>query len=171
MVLVCFAAQKAEQQRLQQALKVLAESEKQLHVSNDRSTWLTAALLQFAPDQSYLPSSVDTSMSPSPIAFDTLRKSQLQKLIPPRLEFLEIKFLTTRTPKFTCGAYTQTASYCCHQRKERDSHPNLPLSFRGQEKAAAFSPPIRSQSVTLQGHQQTSPKRVLWWQQHELAPL
>lgn len=60
-----------EQQRLRQALKVLAECEKQLRASNDRPTWLTAALLQFAPDRSYLPSSVDTSMAPSPIAFDT----------------------------------------------------------------------------------------------------
>lgn len=69
-----FLARREEQQRLRQALKVLSESEKQLRVSNDRPTWLTAALLQFAPDRSYLPSSVDTSMAPSPIAFDTFEK-------------------------------------------------------------------------------------------------
>ncbi len=94
----------------------------------------------------------------APLHLIPLRKSQLQKLIPPRLEFLEIKFLTTRTPKFTCGAYTQTASYCCHQRKERDSHPNLPLSFRGQEKAAAFSTPIGNQSVPCRVTNRQVPK-------------
>lgn len=53
---------------------MLAECEKQLRTSNDRPTWLTAALLQLAPDRSYLPSSVDTSMAPSPIAFDTFER-------------------------------------------------------------------------------------------------
>ncbi|KAG0604015.1 hypothetical protein M758_10G137200 [Ceratodon purpureus] len=67
-------SRREEQQRLRQALKVLAECEKQLRVSNDRPTWLTAALLQFAPDRSYLPSSVDTSKAPSPIAFDTFER-------------------------------------------------------------------------------------------------
>ncbi|CAK9190290.1 unnamed protein product [Sphagnum troendelagicum] len=53
-----------EQRQLRRALKVLLESEKQLRVSHDQTTWVTAALLQFAPDRSYIPSSVDTSMSP-----------------------------------------------------------------------------------------------------------
>lgn len=59
-----FSASKEEQQRLRQALRVLSEAEKQLRVSNDRATWLTNALLQFAPDRSFLPSSADTSVSP-----------------------------------------------------------------------------------------------------------
>lgn len=74
-----------EQQRLRQALKVLAECEKQLRASNDRPTWLTAALLQFAPDRSYLPSSVDTSMAPSPIAFDTFERVPPGEPCTPRL--------------------------------------------------------------------------------------
>ena len=78
-------ARREEQQRLRQALKVLAECEKQLRASSDRSTWLTAALLQFAPDRSYLPSSVDTSMAPSPIAFDTLEKVATGEPDTPRL--------------------------------------------------------------------------------------
>jgi DNA polymerase III gamma/tau subunit len=80
------AAKKEQQQRLRQALKVLAESEKQLRVSNDRPTWLTAALLQFAPDRSYLPSSVDTSMTPSPIAFDTFEKITAAEAYTPRIQ-------------------------------------------------------------------------------------
>ncbi|CAN5955377.1 unnamed protein product [Sphagnum jensenii] len=61
-------SQKEEQQRLRAALKVLAEAEKQLRVASDQPTWLTAALLQFAPDRSFLPSSVNTSIAPSPAA-------------------------------------------------------------------------------------------------------
>jgi hypothetical protein len=52
-------------------LTVLAECEMLLRASSDRPTWLTAALLQFAPDRSYLPSSVDTSKAASPVEFDT----------------------------------------------------------------------------------------------------
>ncbi|CAH8353504.1 unnamed protein product [Eruca vesicaria subsp. sativa] len=45
---------KEDMEKLRQALKTLSESEKQLRVSNDKVTWLTAALLQLAPDQRYL---------------------------------------------------------------------------------------------------------------------
>lgn len=60
---------KEDMERLRQALKILSEAEKQLRGASDRMTWLTAALLQFAPDQSYLlpNSSVDTSVTQSPI--------------------------------------------------------------------------------------------------------
>ena len=56
-------------EKLRQALKTLSEAEKQLRMSNDRLTWLTAALLQLAPDQQYmLPSSLaDTSLKHSPL--------------------------------------------------------------------------------------------------------
>jgi DNA polymerase III gamma/tau subunit len=51
-------------------LKVLSKAEKQLRIATDQPTWLTAALLQFAPDRSFLPSSVNTSIAHSPAAFD-----------------------------------------------------------------------------------------------------
>jgi DNA polymerase III gamma/tau subunit len=51
-------------------LKVLSKAEKQLRIASDQPTWLTAALLQFAPDCSFLPSSVNTSIAHSPAAFD-----------------------------------------------------------------------------------------------------
>lgn len=56
-------------EKLRLALKTLSEAEKQLRVSNDKLTWLTAALLQLAPDQQYvLPAtSVDTSIHHSPL--------------------------------------------------------------------------------------------------------
>ncbi|KAK1351327.1 AAA domain-containing protein [Heracleum sosnowskyi] len=60
---------KEDMEKLRQALKTLSEAEKQLRMSNDRLTWLTAALLQLAPDQQYnLPSSsADTSFHQSPL--------------------------------------------------------------------------------------------------------
>ncbi|KAI8567949.1 hypothetical protein RHMOL_Rhmol02G0160800 [Rhododendron molle] len=48
------ALSKEHKERLRQALKTLSEAEKQLRLSNDRLTWLTAALLQLAPDQQYM---------------------------------------------------------------------------------------------------------------------
>lgn len=67
------AAEKEEQHRLRLALKVLSDTEKQLRVATDRATWLTAALLQFAPDRSFFPSEVNTSAAPSPVASQSAR--------------------------------------------------------------------------------------------------
>ncbi|KAJ7968772.1 protein STICHEL-like 3 [Quillaja saponaria] len=59
---------KEHMEKLRQALKTLSEAEKQLRMSNDKLTWLTAALLQLAPDQQYmLPTSSDTSFNHSPL--------------------------------------------------------------------------------------------------------
>ncbi|KAI7999916.1 Protein STICHEL-like 3 [Camellia lanceoleosa] len=62
------ALSKEDMEKLRQALKTLSEAEKQLRMSTDRLTWLTAALLQLAPDQQYLlpSSSADTSFNHSP---------------------------------------------------------------------------------------------------------
>lgn len=67
---------KDDMERLRKALKILSEAEKQLRGSPDRMTWLTAALLQFAPDQSYLlPScSADTSVTQSPIVLNDVNE-------------------------------------------------------------------------------------------------
>jgi DNA polymerase III gamma/tau subunit len=125
MVLVCFAAQKAEQQRLQQALKVLAESEKQLHVSNDRSTWLTAALLQFAPDQSYLPSSVDTSMSPSPIAFDTPEKITAAEAYTPKIRVSGNQILDHQNPKIHMWCLHPNCQLLLSSKERKRQSPKL----------------------------------------------
>ncbi|XP_073109087.1 protein STICHEL-like 3 isoform X3 [Elaeis guineensis] len=62
---------KEDMEKLRQALKTLSEAEKQLRVSNDKLTWLTAALLQLAPDQQYmLPSSADASLKNSPLVLN-----------------------------------------------------------------------------------------------------
>ncbi|ESQ55504.1 hypothetical protein EUTSA_v10024266mg [Eutrema salsugineum] len=64
---------KEDMEKLRQALKTLSEAEKQLRVSNDKLTWLTAALLQLAPDQNYLlqrSSTADTSFDRSPVPLE-----------------------------------------------------------------------------------------------------
>ncbi|CAA0827538.1 Protein STICHEL-like 3 [Striga hermonthica] len=72
------ALSKEEMEKLRQALKTLSEAEKQLRVSNDRITWLTAALLQLAPEQNYVPpSSSDNSFHHSPLRKP--RKSNAEK--------------------------------------------------------------------------------------------
>lgn len=60
---------KDDMENLRQALRTLSEAEKQLRTSNDKLTWLTAALLQLAPDQQYLvpSSSTETSFNHSPL--------------------------------------------------------------------------------------------------------
>ncbi|MCL7041390.1 hypothetical protein MKW94_012573, partial [Papaver nudicaule] len=65
---------KEDMEKLRQALKTLSEAEKQLRMSNDKLTWLTAALLQLAPDKLYmLPgSSADTSFTQSPLSRNNL---------------------------------------------------------------------------------------------------
>ncbi|KAK6123965.1 hypothetical protein DH2020_042310 [Rehmannia glutinosa] len=68
------ALSREDMEKLRQALKTLSEAEKQLRLSNDRMTWLTAALLQLAPDQHYmlrLPgSSTDTTLNHSPLVLN-----------------------------------------------------------------------------------------------------
>ncbi|XP_038987087.1 protein STICHEL-like 3 isoform X2 [Phoenix dactylifera] len=66
---------KEDMEKLRQALKTLSEAEKQLRVSNDKLTWLTAALLQLAPDQQYMlpSSSADTSLNHSPLVLNNYR--------------------------------------------------------------------------------------------------
>ncbi|PIN21442.1 Replication factor C, subunit RFC4 [Handroanthus impetiginosus] len=63
------ALSKEDMEKLRQALKTLSEAEKQLRVSSDRMTWLTAALLQLAPDRHYMPtdSSADVNSNHSPL--------------------------------------------------------------------------------------------------------
>uniref|UniRef100_A0A6N2N940 Uncharacterized protein n=1 Tax=Salix viminalis TaxID=40686 RepID=A0A6N2N940_SALVM len=65
---------KEDMEKLRQALKTLSEAEKQLRMSNDKLTWLTAALLQLAPDQQYLlpSSSTETSFNHSPLGLNNM---------------------------------------------------------------------------------------------------
>lgn len=73
-------ARKEEQERLKQVLMILSEAEKQLRCCSDRTTWLTAAFLQFAPKESCHVRSISqgTSVIQSPITLlDTSEKETL----------------------------------------------------------------------------------------------
>lgn len=72
---------KEDMEKLRQALKTLSEAEKQLRLSTDKLTWLTAALLQLAPDQQYtLPtSSSNTSLNHSPMAENNVSDRNLAR--------------------------------------------------------------------------------------------
>lgn len=72
---------KEDMEKLRQALKTLSEAEKQLRLSNDKLTWLTAALLQLAPDQQYtLPtSSSHTSLNHSPTVVNNVSQRDLPR--------------------------------------------------------------------------------------------
>lgn len=63
---------------LRMAMKTLSEAEKQLRVSNDRATWLTAALLQLGPDRSSMfpASCAGTSVTQSPVALDDMGENE-----------------------------------------------------------------------------------------------
>ncbi|KAL8229718.1 hypothetical protein R6Q57_014618 [Mikania cordata] len=66
------ALSKEDMEKLRLALKTLSKAEKQLRMSNDKLTWLTATLLQLAPNQQYvLPtSSVDACIHHSPLGLN-----------------------------------------------------------------------------------------------------
>ncbi|KAE9598942.1 hypothetical protein Lal_00022641 [Lupinus albus] len=72
---------KEDMEKLRQALKTLSEAEKQLRMSNDKLTWLTAALLQLAPDQQYLlPTSSDNSFNHTPLALNNAHVQQASRI-------------------------------------------------------------------------------------------
>ena len=75
-------------EKLRQALKTLSEAEKQLRMSNDKLTWLTAALLQLAPDQQYLlpSSSTETSFNHSPLALNNMGGRDIARKVGERVE-------------------------------------------------------------------------------------
>lgn len=68
---------KVEDERFRQALKILSDAERQLRSCTDRTTWLTAAFLQFSQSDpsSATPYSLGTSITQSPVNFfDTSEK-------------------------------------------------------------------------------------------------
>lgn len=74
---------KVELEKLRQALKILSEAEKQLRSCNNKSTWLTAALLQFSPSETLFdhpPHILDAPQSLSTLAGTSLTQSPIALL-------------------------------------------------------------------------------------------
>lgn len=81
MILISVSVSKEDMEKLRQALKTLSEAEKQLRMSHDKLTWLTAALLQLAPDQQYvLPTSSDNSFNHSPLALNNAEVKEAARI-------------------------------------------------------------------------------------------
>ncbi|KAG8090914.1 hypothetical protein GUJ93_ZPchr0011g28575 [Zizania palustris] len=86
----------AELERLQQALKILSDAEKQIRLSSERSTWFTAALLQLGSGHNTetihsRSSSKQSAKTTSEIVLDAVRESSASR--------------TTSHPLFTlCGS-------------------------------------------------------------------
>ncbi|KAK7245553.1 hypothetical protein RIF29_40400 [Crotalaria pallida] len=79
---------KEDMEKLRQALKTLSEAEKQLRMSNDKLTWLTAALLQLAPDQQYLlQNSSDNSFNHSPLPINNGHVKEATRMTGNPVEF------------------------------------------------------------------------------------
>ncbi len=95
--------------------------------------------------------------------FIPLRKSQLQKFLPPRLELLEIKFLTTRKPKIHMWCLHPNCQLLLSSRKRKRQSPKLASIIQRARKGCCLQYTNQKPKCTLQGHQQPSPKRVLWW--------
>ncbi|MCO5550652.1 hypothetical protein L7F22_004141 [Adiantum nelumboides] len=104
---------KEDMERLRQALKTLSEAEKQLRDSSDRTTWLTAALLQFAPDQSYLvprASSNTTSVAETPEGPSDTNGTPNHKPLSKRRSSSHSKHLTPMRMESGPGTTTEIAS-------------------------------------------------------------
>ncbi|XP_050223076.1 protein STICHEL-like 3 [Mercurialis annua] len=103
---------KDDMEKLRQALKTLSEAEKQLRMSNDKLTWLTAALLQLAPDQQYMlrGSSTETSFNHSPLTLhntngrETVRRGGEHAEIPNHDRGLLTQHRSENYPVGTSGA-------------------------------------------------------------------
>ncbi|KAJ9168665.1 hypothetical protein P3X46_020162 [Hevea brasiliensis] len=104
---------KEDMEKLRQALKTLSEAEKQLRMSNDKLTWLTAALLQLAPDQQYMlpSSSPETSFNHSPMTLnnangrDVARKGGEQAEMPNNERSLSTNVRLENLPARTSGDF------------------------------------------------------------------
>lgn len=77
---VMLTVSKENMEKLRQALKTLSEAEKQLRTSNNKMTWLTAALLQLVPDQQYIipRPSADSSLDHNAVSRVRQRKSKTE---------------------------------------------------------------------------------------------
>ncbi|KAH9330643.1 hypothetical protein KI387_002751, partial [Taxus chinensis] len=125
-------------EKLRRALRILSEAEKQLRASNDRTTWLTAALLQFAPGRSLLlPNSTGTSVIQSPITlrnmnergvlyFDSPTRQKWEEKNPDsHLEQLDLMTMTKPGMAKINGS-TKTLSFMnCHGEKKGRPISNL----------------------------------------------
>ncbi|KAH9324662.1 hypothetical protein KI387_004840, partial [Taxus chinensis] len=79
-----FIASMDKTEKLGRALKILSEAEKQLRDSNECISWLTAALLQFGPDElnPNPPSTIDTCITHTSMDLHNLSQREMDEMDP-----------------------------------------------------------------------------------------
>jgi hypothetical protein len=103
-------------------MKILSEAEKQVRVSNDRTTWLTAALLQLGPDPricttSFPASCAGTSVTQSPVALDDNEGADFEYVSSGRRTWEE---------NTTNGPNTSSEPPCTSSKVQREAPPYQP---------------------------------------------
>ncbi|KAH7415283.1 hypothetical protein KP509_14G036000 [Ceratopteris richardii] len=132
-----FSRQSFSEETLEQlrgAMKILAEAEKQVRVSNDRTTWLIAALLRLGPDRICTSSFAGTSAMQSPATHDDLGESGYNDF---DLRSAESKTLYSHPQSFTDAAKSHEDSY----KESENSHieDRLGISYMGPTNEERFS--------------------------------
>ncbi|KAG8634581.1 protein STICHEL-like 3 isoform X2 [Manihot esculenta] len=150
---------KEDMERLRQALKTLSEAEKQLRMSNDKLMWLTAALLQLAPDQQYMlpSSSTETSFNHSPIKLKNANGRDVGKK---DCELAEMpnneRSLSTRVRLENHSARTSGDFYI----NAASGGPNMERKRNGKTvMAAQWTSALSSDTVRVNGRQMSAKSR------------
>jgi hypothetical protein len=163
------AARKEELRRLRQALKVLSEAEKQLRVSGDRPTWLTAALLQFAPDHSFLPSSANTStqqisrLSSFKAGFGkevTAQESLQSRGLQTKDEQLSVSQKFNISQQSTISTSVPTLAMCMETKRRKRTSRSHPLGIQADAK-------VHPAELPLDNVYWSKPRSSDWWLQQQ----
>jgi hypothetical protein len=160
---------KEELQRLRQALKVLSEAEKQLRVSGDRPTWLTAALLQFAPDHCFLPSSANTStqqisrLSSLKAGFgkeETAQESLQSRGLQTKDEQLSASQKFNISQQSTISTSVPTLAMCMERKRRKRTSRSHPLGIQADAK-------VHPAELPLDNVYWSKPRSSDWWLQQQ----
>ncbi|CAM6018615.1 unnamed protein product [Sphagnum balticum] len=160
---------KEELRRLRQALKVLSEAEKQLRVSSDRPTWLTAALLQFAPDHSFLPSSANTStqqisrLSSFKAGFgkeETAQESWQSRGLQTKDEQFSASQKFNISQQSTISTSLPTLAMCMETKRRKRTRRSHPLGIQADAK-------VHPAELPLDNVYWSKPRSSDWWLQQQ----
>jgi hypothetical protein len=160
---------KEELRQLCQALKVLSEAEKQLRVSGDRPTWLTAALLQFAPDHSFLPSSANAStqqisrLSSFKAGFskeETAQESLQSRGLQTKDEQLSASQKFNISQQSTISTSVPTLAMCMETKRRKRTSRSRPLGIQADAK-------VHPAELPLDNVYWSKPRSSDWWLQQQ----
>ncbi|MCO5606264.1 hypothetical protein L7F22_060451 [Adiantum nelumboides] len=147
---------KNETQRLRQALRILSEAEKQVQGSPSSAMWLTAALLQFAPDLPHLASSCSgLSLTQSSVResadsdCDFLKASEVPSIVekPCKPCMLAMTDATGSTVKDITNLSTSVVSFNHMQKYLSSKVGQLPAISKGTSSHAPATPITKHDTI------------------------